>query len=80
VIPIGGWELMGLLSALLTLSGVWLQWRSQSHVSDIEEAIKNGKISAEAGRRRMRRVEWRATAMIFGGLGLLVFAVFAVLL
>jgi hypothetical protein len=73
----GGWELAGVCSGLVTLTGVWLHWRSQWHLSDIEDAVKNGRISADEGQRRMRFVGRRAVVLIFGGLGLLAFTVLA---
>ncbi len=75
-LSVGGWELAGLFSAMVTLAGVWLRWRSQWHISEIEDEVKNGKISGDEAQRRMRFIERRAMTMIFGGLGLLVFVLF----
>ena len=66
-------------TGLMTLTGVWLRWRSHSHYADIEEEMKNGKIAAEEAQRRFRTVDRRAAALIFLGIGLLVVAVAALL-
>ncbi len=69
-------ELLGFSGAFAMLVGVWLNWRRQEHIEEIEEHVKNGKLSAEQAWRRMRFVNRRAQAVVFIGTGLLAIAVF----
>jgi hypothetical protein len=69
-------EVVGLAGAAATLLGVWLNWRRQEHIEEIEEHVKNGKLTTEQAWRRMRLVNWRAQAVVFAGTGLLAFAVY----
>lgn len=47
-------EWLALVGLVVTLAGVWLQWNLQWKRSDAEEAVKDGKLSAEAANRRIR--------------------------
>jgi hypothetical protein len=67
-------ELVGLVAVLTTILGIWMQWHRQSHLSDIEESVKNGDIPPDEGHRRIRFVDWRATVLVVAGMGLLVFS------
>lgn len=69
-------ELIGLAGALAMALGVWLNWRRQEHIEEIEEHVKNGKLTTEQAWRRMRFVNWRAQAVVFLGTALLAVAVY----
>lgn len=64
-------EAFGLTAVITTLLGIWLQWKRQSHLSDIEESLKNGTIAAEEARQRARFVDWRAFVLVIAGMLLL---------
>jgi hypothetical protein len=67
-------ELVGFASAAVLVAGVWLNWRRQEHIEEIEEDVKNGTRTADQAWRRMRFVNWRAQGVVFLGLALLVVA------
>ncbi len=70
------WEIVGLAALGTLLIGVWLNWRRQWDVAEIEEDVKNGKITTDQAWRRTRLVHRRATAVVIFGIGLvLVFVV-----
>lgn len=75
-----GWEWVGMLATAVTTAGVWYRWRSHWHLSDVEEDLKNDKISPDQAQRRSRWIEVRARTLIFGGLGLMVVAMTALLM
>ncbi len=67
-------ETFGLTAMGTTLIGIWLQWKRPSHLSEVEESVKNGRMAAEEARQRIRFIDWRAPALVVTGVGLLVFA------
>lgn len=69
-------EVIGLAGAGAMLVGVWLNWHRQDHIEEIEEHVKNGKLTTEQAWRRMRLVNWRAQAVVFIGTALLAIAVY----
>lgn len=70
-------EAIGLAALLMTLTGVWLQWHRPAHLSDIEEALKDGRLLPEEAAQRQRWVDRRAAAAVIAGMVLLVFVVIA---
>lgn len=68
------WEILGLVAVLATIVGLWLNWQRSWHIADLEEDVKNGKISEEQGWRRARWVHWRATTVLVLGVTLLIAA------
>lgn len=67
-------EWLALTGLVVTFAGVWLQWNLQWKRSDAEEALKDGKISAEAASRRIRRLGVLAPAICIAGMLMLVLA------
>ena len=61
------WEIVGLVALVTLLIGMWLNWRRQSDIAEIEEDVKNGKITTDQAWRRTRFVQWRATAVVIFG-------------
>ena len=55
------------------------RWRSHWHLADVEEDLKNDKLTPEQAQRRSRWIEIRASGLIFGGLGLMLMALVALL-
>lgn len=70
----GTWEIFGLTAVVVTLIGVWLNWRRSWHIADIEEDLKNAKCDEHVAWRRMKVVNWRATAVLVIGVALLFLA------
>jgi hypothetical protein len=69
---LGTWEICGLIAIGITLLGTWLWWHVQSHRSDVEEAAKDGEITGDQARGKMRMIEIRAIFCICSGLALMV--------
>lgn len=67
-------EAFGLAAVLVTLAGIWLQWQRPAHVSDIEEALKDGTLPPDKALQRIRRIERRAVTWVIAGMILLVLA------
>lgn len=63
-------------AALMALLGVWLCWRAPSQRIRIEERTKDGRISGEEGRRRIRLNAWLGPAVAASGCGLLLAALY----
>lgn len=64
-------EIVGVLAVAIMLVGVWLQWRRHDHVADVEDDIKNAKLTEEQGWRRARWIGRRANAVLVVGVLLL---------
>ena len=60
------------------LLGLWLNWRRQSLLADIEEAVKNNKLTEEQAWRRTRWVNRAGPLVVFVGLGLLLAALLGI--
>lgn len=69
-------EAIGLAAVLVTLAGIWLQWQRPSHLSEIEELVKDGKLPPDEGWQRLRRVDRRATLLVIAGTLMLLLAGF----
>lgn len=70
------WECLGGAGTASTLLGMWFAWQRQWHRSDIEERLKDRRITESVARRQMQLVEIRAALLICGGFALVVVAVF----
>lgn len=68
------WEIVGLVAVAVMLLGLWLNWRRQWLIVEIEEDVKNGKITSEQGWRRNQLVNRFAPAVAFLGIGMLAIA------
>jgi uncharacterized iron-regulated membrane protein len=64
-------EAFGLTAIVATLLGVWLQWKRQAHLAEIEESVKNGRLASDEARQRSRFVDWRAQVLVIVGMALL---------
>ena len=62
-------------AAVITLLGVWLCWQAQDQQTSIEERAKDGDLTEEQARRRIRLVGWFGPAVAVIGVGLLCAAV-----
>jgi hypothetical protein len=62
-------------AAALTLVGVQLCWQAQHYRMKLEERIKDGTVSAETARRRIRFMAWFGPSVTALGCILLGFAV-----
>ncbi len=60
-----------LVATILTLSGVWIQWRAHEYVMDAEEAMKNRKLTGEQVVRRLALIRRCGRILIFAGIGML---------
>lgn len=70
------WEILGLVALATMLIGMWLNWRRQWDIAEIEEDVKNGKITTDQAWRRSRLVHLRATAVVIFGVVLVLVFVF----
>lgn len=55
-------------AGLVLLVGLWLRWSQENYRSDMEEAIKDNKISADAAGRRVEVRRLLGTLSIVGSL------------
>jgi hypothetical protein len=69
-------EALGVAAMVSTTAGVWLKFRLTAHLSDLEEAVKDGKLHPEQARRRARYVDWRASGLVTIGLLMLLVTAF----
>ena len=60
------------LATLLTLSGVWVEWRWQEYCMSTEEAIKSRALTQDQGERRLRRIKRGGRFFLLLGMGLLI--------
>ncbi len=70
------WEIVGLVALGTMLVGMWLNWRRQWDIAEIEEDVKNGKTTTDQAWRRIRFVHRRATAVVVFGVALVLVFVF----
>lgn len=60
-------EALGVVAVVVTLVGLWLNWRRPVHEAEIEEAVKDGKLTTEQAWRRNRWVRRRAKVVVTAG-------------
>lgn len=60
-----------LIVVLITLIGVWLRLYLPRHRMEVEEHVKNNKVTEAEARRQIKSLEKFSTAVTFIGLGLL---------
>lgn len=73
-LPQLAWEGISASSAGVTLLGIWYAWQRQWHRADVEERLKDRKITEDQAHRQMRFIDVRAGLLIVGGMGLLILA------
>jgi hypothetical protein len=76
VIPPGAREMLGVAAMLSTSAGIWLRFRLPTHLSELEEAVKDRKLQPEQARQRARRVHRRASGLVTIGLLMLLLTAF----
>lgn len=64
-------EAFGITAVIATIVGVWLQWKRQAHLAEIEESVKDGRLASEEARQRSRFIDWRAQVLVVAGMTLM---------
>lgn len=67
-------ETMLAISAATLLVGAWLCWIAPRSRMSVEEHVKDGQLTADDGRRKIRAIEIRGPAVTIFGVALLAFA------
>ena len=62
------------VAALITLLGTKLCWSSARSRMSIEESAKDGHLTDEQARKKIRAIEIRGPLVVFLGVGLLAYA------
>ena len=57
-----------LAAAAVTLLGVWLCWLAPHHRMSVEENAKDGRLTDDEARRKIRRISWAGPVVTFIGL------------
>ena len=57
-----------LVAAALMLFGAQLCWSAPRSRMSVEEHVKDGHLTPEQGRRKIRTIAWRGPAVVVGGL------------
>lgn len=65
------WEVVGIAALGVTLVALWLNWRRTAAIAQLEEDVKNGKITPDAAWHRSRFVHRRARAALVLGVALM---------
>jgi hypothetical protein len=68
------WEITGLCALALLLLGVWMSWRRQTVLADIEEDVKNIKLTSEQAWRKTKWVNFGPPVVITLGVLLMIAA------
>jgi hypothetical protein len=55
-------------AAAVTLLGVWLCWLAPHHRMSVEENAKDGHLTDEEARRKIKRISWAGPVVTFIGL------------
>jgi len=61
-------ESLLIVSAGVTLLGVWLCWLAPHHRMSVEENAKDGRLTDEQARRKINRIAWAGPLVTFIGL------------
>ena len=72
-------QLTAAAGVVVTLASVWLHWNAPWKQFEVEEAVKNGRLSAHGARRRARVWRWLAPATSVAGMTLLAVAALGLL-
>lgn len=63
------WEELALaMAAVITLFGVRLCWQAPHYRMSVEERAKDGKLTEEQARRRIRHSRWVGPVIVFVGI------------
>ena len=71
-----GWECIGGSGTITMLLGMWFAWQRQWHRSDIEERLKDRRITESVARRQISFIEIRLALLICGGFALVIISVY----
>ncbi len=64
------------MAAVLTLSGVWVNWRAHVYRMSAEEAMKDGKLTHDQVDARLKLITNGSRFLTFAGMGLLIVSMF----
>lgn len=78
MLPSHLYESAGFAAVAFMLVGLWLNWRRHSLLADIEEAVKNNKLTEEQAWRRTRWLNRAGPLVVFIGVALLVAALWGI--
>lgn len=67
-------EAVACFAGIVTLAGVGFCWNASHSRMSIEERAKDGKLTEEEARLKIRIADWRGPVLTVVGVGLLVFA------
>lgn len=76
VVSINLAELIGMLGILITLIGVWSHWRLNEWLADLEDDLKDGKLTPRQFAQAVRRAQLLPMMFTLTGVCLLVGAVY----
>jgi hypothetical protein len=64
-------EIVGLCGLVISLTSIWLQWDLQQRLSNIEDRLKDGRITGEQAMQKIRFWKYFAPALSLTGVILL---------
>jgi hypothetical protein len=68
-LPATPWEELALaMAAVVTLFGVRLCWQAPNYRMTVEERAKDGELTEDQARRRIRHSRWVGPALVFVGM------------
>jgi hypothetical protein len=70
------WGALGCGGAFCALLGMWYAWQRQWHRSDVEEKLKERKVTEDQAQRQIRFIEIRAALLICAGVALVIISLF----
>ena len=68
-------EVLVVTAAVITLVGTRLSWTAPRHRMSIEERTKDGELTEEQARRKIRLSGWSGPALVIVGVALLAVAI-----
>jgi hypothetical protein len=68
-------ELSLLGAGAVTLLGAWLCWAGPRYRMEVEEHVKDGKMTSDDAHRKIQRYQWLGPAVTIVGVALLVYII-----
>jgi hypothetical protein len=68
-------DLCSLAGVAVMAAGLWMVGKRHRHRWDVEEALKDGKLTEDEARRRIAWIKWRAAGLIVAGLAMVAGAI-----